>query len=84
MELFFLSWQMEKVKNMFRNTKKIIPEFCDFFSAHFLRHKTGYSSFLSQDLAKMVHFNENIFDWIYKYLNGKEIYGFSFLIFIFV
>ena len=45
-QFFFLSWYMEMVKNIFRNTKKVIPEFCDFFGPYFWWHKTEKSWFL--------------------------------------
>ena len=34
------------VQNIFRNTKKVIPKFCDFFGPNFLWHKTDKSWFL--------------------------------------
>ena len=68
---------MEMVQNIFRNTKKIIPEFCDFLGSQFLmtqdRQIMIFYDFRNTISPKWCTFPKMFFSWIYKYLNGQVL-----------
>ena len=74
---FFLSWYMEMVQNIFRDTKKVIPEFCDLFWSQFLMTQDWkimiYDDFWSKISPKWYTFPKMFFSGIDKYLNGHVL-----------
>ena len=74
---FFLSWYMEMVQNIFRNTKKVIPEFWDFLGSQFLMTQDWkimiYDDFWSKISPKWYTFPKMFFSGIDKYLNGHVL-----------
>jgi len=65
------------VKNIFRNTKKVIPEFCDFFWSQFLMTQDGkimiFGDFWSRISPKWYIFPKMFFSGIHKYLDGRAL-----------
>ena len=68
---------MEMVKNIFRNTKKVIPEFCDFFWSLFLMTQDGkimiFDDFWNTISPKWYTFPKMFFSGIHKYLDGHVL-----------
>ena len=69
--------QSINLQNIFRNTKKVIPEFCDFLSPNFRWHKTDKSWFFitleTRFRQKGALFRKCFFSWISKYLHGQVL-----------
>ena len=63
------TWKWYKI--YLETLKKSSQNFAIFWGPNFWWHKIFL--FLKQDFAKMVHFSENVFSWIYKYLNGQVL-----------